>query len=138
MILVILRGPAGAGKTSISEGLKDKIKYEKSIENEDIYLLNLDETKDIFETYMVKALNTKYVIGEMFSGNEHTTNPKIWINRFKQKNYSIFSFILKASIDICLQRCKYDEKKNRSERYEKELKLHKDDHNLFYNDLKIH
>jgi|GEM_PF-2708283 len=39
-----------------------------------------------------------------FSGNGHTTNPETWINRFKEKNYNIFSYILKASKETCLHR----------------------------------
>ena len=42
MILIILRGPAGSGKTSISFNLQKKIKNRKSTNN--IYLLKLDES----------------------------------------------------------------------------------------------
>jgi uridine kinase len=69
MILIILRGPACSGKSKVCEGLKDKIKEQKSI---DSYFLNLDET-DLkkFERNMKEALECKYIIGEMFSGNGH-------------------------------------------------------------------
>lgn len=134
MILIILRGPAGSGKSEVCEGLKDRIKEHKSI---DSCFLNLDQTNpEIFKSNMKEALECKYVIGEMFSGNGHTTNPEPWINRFKNKKYDIFSFILKASIDTCLQRCRNDKKKNRDKRYE-ERNQHEKDHNLFYKDPKF-
>ena len=81
---------------------------------------------------MKETLECECVIGEMFSGNGYTTNPETWINRFKKKHYNIFSFILKASIETCLQRCINDEKKNRDKKYE-EHDQHIKDHNLFYN-----
>jgi hypothetical protein len=95
MFLIILRGPAGSGKLEVYEGSNDKISIY-------ICFLNLDEiNKEPFEKNIVKALEYKCVIGEMFSGNGHTTNPESWINRFNDKDYKIFSFILKASIDTC-------------------------------------
>ena len=140
MILIISRGPAGSGKSEVWEKLKNKIKEHKSIES---CFLNLDEIDpEKFESNMKEALECECVISEMFSGedkkspgNGHTTNPETWIDRFKDKNYNIFSFILKASVDTCLQRCKNDENKNRSEKYEKEHNLHEDNHWLFYKDL---
>jgi hypothetical protein len=63
-----------------------------------------------------------------------TTNPETWINRYRDKHYKIFSFILKTSIDTCLEQCRKDEKKkNRDKRYE-ELDQHEIDHKLFYKD----
>jgi hypothetical protein len=130
VLLIILRSPAGSGKSEVCCGLRKRIENEKSIKS---CFLNLDETcHEKFEIDMKKALENKYVIGEMFYGNGHTSNLETWINRFKDKDYNIFSFILKASVDTCLQRCKNDEKKNRSDRYEKERKIHEGDHRLFY------
>ena len=85
---------------------------------------------------MKDALECEYIIGEMVSGNGHTTNPETWINRFKNKKYVIFSFILKASIDTCLQRCRNDKKINRDKRYEERNQYEKDQ-NLFYKDPKF-
>jgi thymidylate kinase len=112
MLLIILRGPAGSGKTTVSKGLKNKIKEQRSI---DPYLLNLDEIREVvFERYMREALEHECVIAEMFYGNEHTTKPEFWINRFKEKHYNIFSFILKASKENCHERCKNDKNNDRS------------------------
>jgi hypothetical protein len=98
MILIILKDPAGSGKTEVCGGLKNKIKKHKSIES---CFLNLDEIDpEKFESNMKEALECEYVISEMFSGedkkspgNGHTTNPHTWINRFKDKHYNLFSFI---------------------------------------------
>lgn len=90
MLLKILRGPAGCGKSKVYGGLKNKI----SIDN---CFLNLDEiNKEPFEKNIKKALKYECIIGEMFSGNGHTTNPGSWIKRFNNKDYKIFSFILKV------------------------------------------
>lgn len=129
MILIILRGPAGSGKSEVYKGLKDKISI-------DSCFLNLDQTSKTFESNLKEALESEYVIGEMFSGNGHTTNPETWIGGFKKKKYHITSFILKASVDICLQRCRNDKKKNRDKRYE-ERDQHVKDHDLFYKDPKF-
>lgn len=122
-----LRGPAGSGKSEVCEGLKDKINERKSV---DSCFLNLDETKpETFRDNLNDVLECQYVIGEMFSGNGHTTNPKTWINEFK--NYKIFSFILKASVDTCLKRCRNDNKKR--DRAYQTGDRHDKDHYKFYN-----
>ena len=111
MLLIILRGPAGSGKSTVSKGLKNKINIQKPI---DSYLLNLDEVREIvFESYMKEALEHECVIGEMYYGNYHTTKPETWINRFKEKNYDIFSFILKTSKETCHERCENDKNNDR-------------------------
>lgn len=129
MLLIILRGPAGSGKSEVCCELQKGIENEKSMRS---CFLNLDQTcHDEFENNMKKALKFKYVVGEMFSGNGHTTNPKPWIDRFKDKNYNIFSFILKASVDTCLKRCRKDNRK-RDCAYQTGDQ-HDKDHYKFYN-----
>ena len=126
MLLIILRGPAGCGKSKVYEGLKNKLSIGTCF-------LNLDEiNKEPFEKNIENALEYECVIGEMFYGNGHTTNPVSWIKRFNNKDYKIFSFILKASIETCLQRCRNDNKNKRSYAYQ-EYNQHKLDHYKFYN-----
>ena len=68
MLLIILRGPAGSGKSEVCEGLKNKIKEHKSIES---CFLNLDEIDSKkFESNMLMVLECECVIGEMFSGED--------------------------------------------------------------------
>ena len=81
---------------------------------------------------MKNALEYECIISEMFSGNGHTTTPESWIERFQNKDYKIFSFILKASIETCLQRCRNDNKNKRSCDHQ-EYNQHKKDHYKFYN-----
>jgi thymidylate kinase len=129
MLLIILRGPAGSGKSTVSKRLKNKFKIQKSI---DSYLLNLDEVREIvFESYMKEALEYEYVIGEIYYGNNHTTKPETWINRFKEKDYDIFSFILKASKETCHERCKNDKNNDRSPTNRIQSQNHYD-HGRFY------
>lgn len=137
MILLILRGSAGSGKSEVWEKLKNKIKEHKSIES---CFLNLDEIDpEKFESNMKEALECECVIGEMFSGedkkspgNGHTTNPETWINRFKDKHYNIFSFILKASKETCHQRCVNDRNQERKP-LNRDKKQNSDDYDKFFN-----
>ena len=103
--LIILRGPAGSGKTTVSMALRDKIG-----EN-DTYVLDLDVThhdEHKFNRNLEDCLQHRNVIGEIFYGNSHTTNPTKWIVRFKDAGYNILSVILFCSKDICIDRCKND------------------------------
>jgi len=50
------------------------------------------------------VFKSNHVIGVMFYGNSHTTNPQ-WLNQFGVREYKIFSFNLLASKEICFQRC---------------------------------
>jgi hypothetical protein len=132
MILIILRGPADSGKSSVCCGLKKKIRNEKSI---DSCFLNLDQINDTFEINLMESLECKCVIGEMFYGNGHTTNPETWINRFKEKQYTIFSYILKASKETCLNRCIKDPNQERKSP-NREKEQFDSYHKQFYNGLK--
>jgi hypothetical protein len=53
------------------------------------------------------VFKSNHVIGVMFYGNSHTTNPQ-WLNQFGTREYKIFSFNLLASKEICFQRCLND------------------------------
>lgn len=96
--LVILRGPAGSGKSA----LRDSIRARLGITN--TAFLNLDEiTPQLFDNNLDESLKSEYVVGEMFCGNSHTRDPN-WIQRFKVNNYTILSVILKCSLKCCIQR----------------------------------
>ena len=63
--LIILRGPAGAGKTTICKYLMEKLGKDKT------YPLDLDITLDKeneFKKNLEEALSYENVIGMMFSG----------------------------------------------------------------------
>jgi thymidylate kinase len=99
--LIILRGPAGAGKTTICKYLMEKLGKDKT------YPLDLDITLDReneFKKSLDDALGYKNVIGMMFSGLDHTGNPQQWIGKFKDNGYTILSVILYASLDTYTQR----------------------------------
>ena len=103
--LIILRGPAGSGKTTVSMALRDKIG-----EN-DTYVLDLDVThhdEHKFNRNLEDCLQHRNVIGEIFYGNSHTTNPTKWIVRFKDAGYNILSVILFCNKEVCIDRCKKD------------------------------
>jgi tRNA uridine 5-carbamoylmethylation protein Kti12 len=96
--LIILRGPAGSGKSA----LRDSIRVRLGIAN--TAFLNLDEiTPQDFDCNLDESLKSEQVIGEMYSGNSHTTDPH-WIQRFKANNYTILSVILRCSLECCIQR----------------------------------
>lgn len=96
-LLIVLRGPTGVGKTKISNNLRTKFESEKT------FLLNLDEVNPIkFNQYLQEAVKYDIVIGEMYYGNSHTTQPQEWISHFKQ--YRQISIVLKASKETCYKR----------------------------------
>jgi hypothetical protein len=59
-----------------------------------------------------KALDKKYkyVVGELNCGDSHNTDPRSWLQRFKDKHYQIVSFVLVGGKQVRLQRCKNDPK----------------------------
>ena len=112
--LVILRGPQCSGKTAISQKLKerlDEMKHKKQT-----YLLKLDEINtERFEYSLNEALNKKYncVVGELNYGNWRIADPtRIWLPRFKDKDYQIVSILLEARREMRLHRCRNDPKRN--------------------------
>ena len=93
--LVIIRGPPGIGKTTIANVLIAKL--DKG------YLLKLDETRtDLFQAYLTCAMKYENVIGEMFFGNSHTTNPSEWLTNFPSGKYEKLSVLLTASLEDCI------------------------------------
>ncbi|MFY9872481.1 MAG: hypothetical protein WAK17_22450 [Candidatus Nitrosopolaris sp.] len=50
----------------------------------------------------------KYVVGELNYGDSHSTDPRTWLQRFKDKHYQIVSFVLVGGKQVRLQRCKND------------------------------
>src|SRR3982074_3205997 len=100
--LIILRGPAGAGKTTVNEVLVEKI------DKNDVCVLDLDITdsdEQRFNENLKDCLRYNNVIGMMFYGNSHTTDPMKWIVKFKDAGYNILSVILFCSKDKCFDRC---------------------------------
>jgi tRNA uridine 5-carbamoylmethylation protein Kti12 len=97
-ILLILRGPPGSGKSEVRKSLKTTL----GMDNE---LLDLDQViPEKFEDNLNQALKHDFVVGEMHYGNGHTTDPELWINRFKEKKYKILSIVLQVSLDTCVKR----------------------------------
>jgi thymidylate kinase len=111
--LIILRGPQCSGKTEVSQRLKRKLdeKHKKRT-----YLLKLDEINtERFENALNEALDKryKYVVGELNYGDSHTTDPMgTWLQRFKEKDYQIVSFVLMGRKEMRLKRCKNDPKRS--------------------------
>jgi len=93
--LIILRGPMGSGKSTIGKYLREKLG--------DSYRLDLDRNADNEIEFLDVALLRDNVVGEMYDGGSHTTDPS-WINKFKEKGYNILSVILNANLETCLNR----------------------------------
>ena len=103
--LIILRGPAGSGKTCVSASLIDLLGKDNGC------ILDLDIThpnEDKFNQNIKECLRYKTVIGMMFYGNSHTTNPLSWLSEFRNHDYRILSVILHATKEECFIRCKND------------------------------
>jgi hypothetical protein len=92
---IIIRGPTGVGKTTVANALIAKLG--------EGYLLSLDEIKsDLFQAYLTCAMKYENIVGEMFFGNSHTTNPSEWLSFFPDEKYEKLSVLLTASLEDCL------------------------------------
>lgn len=103
--LIILRGPAGSGKTSVCNAIMKILGKKNSCK------LDLDITypqEDEFEKNLMNCLSSENVIGMMFYDNSHTTDPLKWIMKFREKEYKILSVILHTSKETCFNRCRED------------------------------
>ena len=85
-----MRGPAGAGKSSVKNKLINIISDQNIFKSYSKF--NLDQVEESkFDQNMKQALETEIVIGEMFSGDQHTTNPETWIPRFQESmNFFVY------------------------------------------------
>ena len=54
----------------------------------------------------------KYVVGELNYGDSYNTDPRTWLQPFKDKHYQIVSFVLEGGRRVRLQRCKNDSKRS--------------------------
>jgi hypothetical protein len=110
--LIILRGPQCSGKTELSQRLRETL-YKKHKKR--TYLLNLNQINtERFKKALNGALDKryKYVIGELNYGDSHSTDPRTWLQSFKDKHYQINSFVLVGGKQVRLQRCKNDPKRS--------------------------
>ena len=103
--LIILRGPMGSGKNSVSTSLIELVGKDNAC------ILDLDiihPQEDKFNQNLKECLRYNTVIGMMFYGNSHTTAPAHWLGEFRNHDYRILSVILYASKELCFERCKND------------------------------
>jgi len=110
--LIILRGPQCSGKTEVSQRLRETLDKKHK---ERTCLLKLNEINtERFKKSLNEALDKKYkyVVGELNCGDSHNTDPRTWLQRFKDKHYQIVSFVLVAGKQVRLQRCKNDPKRS--------------------------
>jgi hypothetical protein len=110
--LIILRGPQCSGKTEVSQRLKETLgkKHQKQT-----YLLKLNEINtERFKKALNESLDKKYkyVICELNYGDSHSTDPRTWLQHFKDRHYQIISFVLVGGKQVRLQRCKDDPKRS--------------------------
>ena len=66
------------------------------------YLLGLDETMTELFQALTCALKYENVVGEMFFGTSHTTNPSEWLCHFSNEKYEKLSVLLTGSLEDCL------------------------------------
>jgi len=122
--LIILRGPQCSGKTEVSQRLRETLdeKHKKRT-----YLLKLNEINtERFKKALNEALDKKYkyVVGELNCGDSHNTDPRSWLQRFKDKHYQIVSFVLVGGKQVRLHRCKNDPKRSPFDKIDESLFNH--------------
>jgi shikimate kinase len=128
--LIILRGPAGSGKDTIGKCLVEKLGGVNQA-----CILDLDITDPLEEEFiecLQKSLSYNHVIGMMFCGGRqrHTENPDSWIINFKNKNYTVISVILNASLQTLIRRV---EERGHNYKPPEEMKQHFEEFNQIRN-----
>jgi hypothetical protein len=93
-VLFILRGVPGAGKTQVARVLLERLGTQAFRANLDDYA-PANELKR-FEELISRAMEYQYVVGELYSGRDHTSDPAGWVDKFKN-DYDIHSFVLDIS-----------------------------------------
>jgi thymidylate kinase len=122
--LIILRGPAGSGKDTIGKYLVEKLGGD-----DQVCMLDLDITGPLEQQFLKKleeSLHYKHVIGMLFWGGTHTENTDSWIVNFKNRNYTIISVVLHASLQTLIQRV---EKRGHDYKPPEEMKQHFEEFN---------
>ena len=85
----------GSGKTKVGLYLLEAL--------EDSALLDRDLNANGPIQSIDESLGKKNVIGELFYGNSHTTDPQ-WIKAFQERDYKILSAILNTKLETCINR----------------------------------
>jgi len=93
MILIILRGPIGSGKSEVGQYLREKLKGSAKLD------FDINANREV--SSLDEVLGKEYVVGELYDGGSHTTDPQ-WINKFKERGYDILSVILDTKIETCI------------------------------------
>src|SRR5438132_4233013 len=115
MLCVILRGPAAAGKSTISKALIRRLGSDAAYLHLDIIESEYNPASTTqFRTSLTNALRHKYVVGEMFYGDSHTTNPK-WLEEFRKRAYCIVSIVLGVTFATSYERWNKDPSRNHNE-----------------------
>ena len=87
--LVVLRGPPTAGKTEVEGAL------ERMLGPEDCFFLRLDTVeRNLPPNTYADSMAKRYVLAEIYSGQEHLYTPLIWMDRYKQEGREILSVCL--------------------------------------------
>ena len=84
----------GAGKTQVALVILRKLGEEAFRADLDSFAPENEETA--FNALIEDALKWKYVVGELYSGKRHSSEPASWVDKFRE-TYRIHSFVLKVS-----------------------------------------
>jgi hypothetical protein len=100
--MIILRGVPGSGKTQIALSIVRKLSDEGV--RKDLGAFAPDNEQPQFEALIEDALNYRYVVVELYSGKKHSSEPLLWLGKFKEM-YVIRSFVLSVSEQKGFSRC---------------------------------
>ncbi len=100
-ILVIIIGPPGVGKSSLSKVLSEK--YNLKIINNDSYV-NIKQTKIMFDKYKKEEDTNGIIIDNC---NSKKTTRDFWINRLNDSTWNIFYIYFQIDKSISIHLTKY-------------------------------
>jgi GTPase SAR1 family protein len=99
-VAVVVRGPAGAGKTPLIKELVKDLSKEMSIK-----CITLDHHSGVSSNHRPRnyhnlhSLSEDCILIELGDGGDATRNPQKWVSKLTSQGYSVHLFLLEAPLD---------------------------------------
>jgi len=99
-VAIVIRGPPGAGKTSLIRELEANVSKEMTVR-----CLTLDHHSGAPSNHRPRnyhnmgSLSEDCVLIELGDGGDATRNPDKWVGKLTSQGYSVHLFLLKAPLD---------------------------------------